>query len=113
MEKLFILREMKPGTTREAKPLEDEVMHICRNERTEQLPEAGNDGMRRIRITDDAYRAAMELGQRLRKNLHGYKPDVSLVASALILDGCRTEYSTEVKEVIGNFVIELFKSASE
>ncbi len=68
--------------------------------------------MRRIRIMADAYQAAMNLGQRLRKDLHGYKPDVSLVASALILDGCRESYSTQVKEAIGNFVIELFKPAS-
>jgi hypothetical protein len=54
----------------------------------------------------------MELGHRLRKALHGYKPDVSLVASALILEGCREIHATKAKEVIGDFVIKLFKPTS-
>ena len=61
---------------------------------------------------DDAYQVAMDLGQRPRKDRHGYKPNMSWVAFALILDGCRDVDSTQVKEVIGNFVIEPFKPAS-
>jgi hypothetical protein len=68
--------------------------------------------MRRIRITDEAYQAARALGQRLHRQLHGYKPDVLWVASALILEGCRDEYSTKAKEVIRNVVIKLFQPTS-
>lgn len=97
----------------QAKTLEEGTVYVCRNGKLEELPRTQDDGMRRIRITDDAYQAAMNLGHRLRKELHGYKPDVSLVASASILEGCREIHSTKVKEVIGNFVIKLFKSASQ
>ncbi len=111
MENLFGSIHLETGPTETEKLLEEGEVYLCRNGKLERLPKA-DDGLRRIRITDEAYQAAMELGQRLRKDLHGYKPDVSLVASALILDGCRDVDSTQVKEVIGNFVIELFKPAS-
>jgi hypothetical protein len=111
LENLFGSRVSETEPKEEAKPLEDGDVYICRKGKLERLPKT-DDGMRRIRITEDAYQAAMDLGQRLRKDLHGYKPDVSLVASALILDGCREAYSTQAKEVIGNFVIKLFQPAS-
>ena len=111
MEHVFGSKTLETGLTERNDTLEDGEVYLCRNGKLERLPKSDN-GLRRIWITDDAYQAAMGLGQRLRKDLHGYKPDVSLVASALILDGCRDVDSTQVKEVIGNFVIELFKPAS-
>ncbi len=111
LEPLFKSRESETELTAKENALEDGEVYVCRNGKLERLPKS-DDGMRRIRITDDAYQAALELGQRLRKDLHGYKPDVSLVASALILERCRETNSTQVKEVIGNFIIKLFKSAS-
>ena len=111
LEHLFKSRESETEMTAKDNAPEDGEVYVCRNGKLERLPKS-DDGMRRIRITDDAYQAALEIGQRLRKDRHGYKPDLSLVASALVLESCRETDSTRMKEVIGNFVIKLFKSTS-
>ena len=58
--------------------------------------------MRSIRITENAYQAAKRIAKGMR--VKGYKPDVSLVASALIVHGSRNEG----KEAVREFVCELF-----
>ena len=45
----------------QGKPLQDGGIYVCRHGKLEELPRAPDDGMRRIRITDDAYQAAMDL----------------------------------------------------
>ncbi|MGH9962950.1 MAG: hypothetical protein ACREBC_38520 [Pyrinomonadaceae bacterium] len=63
--------------------------------------------MRSIRITENAYQAAKRIAKGTRVN--GYKPDVSLVASALIVHGSRDK----AKEAVRNFVCELFAAESQ
>ncbi|MGI0025534.1 MAG: hypothetical protein ACREA4_10385 [Nitrososphaera sp.] len=58
--------------------------------------------VRSIRITENAYQAAKQIAKGMRVN--GYKPDVSLVASALMVHGSRDES----EEVVRKFVCELF-----
>ena len=112
MEKLFHRGQRQGESLEQEKTLEEDGIYVCRHGKLEKLPRTQDDGLRRIRITDDAYQAAMDLGHQLRKELHGYKPDVSLVASALILEGCRDMHATKAKEVIGGFVIKLFQPTS-
>jgi len=58
--------------------------------------------MRSIRITENAYQAAKRIAKGIRAN--GYKPDVSLVASALIVHGSRDDG----KEAVRKFIVEMF-----
>ncbi|MGH6634645.1 MAG: hypothetical protein ACRED0_00390 [Gammaproteobacteria bacterium] len=58
--------------------------------------------MRRIRITENAYQAAKRIGKGMR--VKGYRLEVSLVASALIVYGSRDND----KEAVTEFVCELF-----
>ncbi|MGH8604483.1 MAG: hypothetical protein ACREXR_17385 [Gammaproteobacteria bacterium] len=58
--------------------------------------------MRSIRITETAYQAAKRIAKGMRVN--GYKPDVSLVASALMIHGSRDE----CEDALRKFVCELF-----
>ncbi|MGH8612489.1 MAG: hypothetical protein ACREYF_10750 [Gammaproteobacteria bacterium] len=58
--------------------------------------------MRSIRITENAYQAAKRIAKGMRVN--GYKPDVSLVASALIVHGSRNE----CEEAVRKFICEVF-----
>ena len=58
--------------------------------------------MRSMRITESAYQAAKRIANSMRVN--GYKPDVSLVASALIVHGSRHEG----KEAVRKFIFEMF-----
>ncbi|MGI0015970.1 MAG: hypothetical protein ACREBU_21325 [Nitrososphaera sp.] len=63
--------------------------------------------MRSIRITENAYQAAKTIAKGMRVN--GYKPDVSLVASALMVHGSRDEG----KEAVRKFIFELFTVESQ
>lgn len=66
--------------------------------------------MRKVRITEEAFLAASEIGKVMRKDLNGYKPDVSLVMFALILSGGNER--EKAKEVVRQFVLTLFERAS-
>jgi hypothetical protein len=78
--------------------LEEGELYVLKNGNLEHIPRNDDDGMRRIRITEEAYQVAMEIGRTMRKELQGYKPDVSLVASALLL-------STTTNAVQGSQII--------
>ena len=61
---------------------------------------------RRIPITDDAYAAAQAICQAMRRELGGYKPDVSLIVSALTI--AAQEHIEETKEVIRAYTVRMF-----
>ena len=69
-----------------------------------------DEGMRRVRVTDPAYQAAMELGRRMRRQMKGYKPDVSLVMSALVLWAAQQDSAAET---VRRFVTDLFSAAAD
>lgn len=48
-------------------------LYICRQGKLEHIERDPSD-MRRVRITEEAYQVAMELGKQLRPALAGYKP---------------------------------------
>ena len=98
-----------PGKT-EVEALEEGELYVLRKGRLEHVPRNEDDGMRRIRITEQAYEAAMQIGRWMKADLGGYKPDVSLVVSALVLD--RGEKVERTKEVIRQFVVTMFEQRS-
>lgn len=69
-----------------------------------------DDSMRRVRITDNAYKAAAELQVTMRKHMTGYRPDMSVICSALIAYASQSDCATVV---VKDFVIKLFQSISE
>ncbi|MGH9960509.1 MAG: hypothetical protein ACREBC_25875, partial [Pyrinomonadaceae bacterium] len=71
--------------TREGE-LEEGELYAYRKGKLEKLPRI-EDGMRKVRITEKAYAMAMEVGQEIREELKGYRPDAALIVSALIEQG--------------------------
>lgn len=57
--------------------------------------------MRPVRITNDSYNAIVKLQRQMRSEMSGYKPDISLVASALLNHISNDEKAVEIvkKEV--------------
>lgn len=87
--------------------LEEGELYAVRKGKLEKLSR-NDDGMRKVRITEDAYKAGMEIGHAMKLELHGYKPDISIVVSALLVDG-----SVEIeraKGAIRKFTTRLFQS---
>lgn len=65
--------------------------------------------MRKVRITEEAYQAAAEIGQQMRKAMTDYRPNISLVTSALVLEAL--DRVDDPKEVISDFAIKMFEKA--
>lgn len=89
--------------------LEEGELYVLRKSKLEKIPKADEDGMRRVRVTEVAFQAASDIGKGMRKHLNGYKPDVSLVISALVLG---SESGLGKEEVVKQFVLTLFEGAS-
>lgn len=91
--------------------LEEGEMYVVRKGHLVHLErrEEDDEGMRRVRVTDTAYQAAVELGRRMRKRMRGYRPDVALVISALVM---RAAESADAEEVVRTFVQALFGTTS-
>ena len=82
--------------------LEEGNVFVYRNAGLERWSRSDQARMRSIRITESAYQEAKQIAKGMRVN--GYKPDVSLVASALMVHGSRNDG----KEAVRKFVCELF-----
>lgn len=87
--------------------LEEGELYTVRRNRLVHVPRRDDDGMRRVRITESAYEASQAVGYRMRKNLNGYKPDVSLVVSALVEAAARDAESCE--DAVRQMVLRMFE----
>ncbi|MGI0025607.1 MAG: hypothetical protein ACREA4_10755 [Nitrososphaera sp.] len=89
--------------------LEEGELYAYRKGKLEKLPRI-EDGMRKVRITETAYEMAMEVGQDMREELKGYRPDAALIVSALIEHG--NQGLEQKKDAVRRFVKELFGGKS-
>jgi hypothetical protein len=90
---------------------EDGELYRFKKGRFEHVHREEDEGMRRIRITEEAYRKALDIGKSLKRELGGYKPDVALVISALLIHGITDE--EQAKRHVRRFVLALFDKPAE
>ena len=55
-----------------------------------------DNGLRRIKIMEEAYDAAAAVAKRLRKQMRGYRPDPALVISAFVQYAARLEEAENI-----------------
>jgi hypothetical protein len=72
-----------------------------------QVPR-NDDELPRLRITEEALAGVRDLCRGMRKEMGGYRPDVTLVASALLLDAVSRP---EAPSLVRHFAIAKFQSA--
>lgn len=89
--------ELKPGSTLEEVSalmatlgtmvnLEEGELYTLRKGRLHHVvPREEENGLRRIKVMEEAYDAAQEAARRLRRQLRGYRPDPALVISACVM----------------------------
>lgn len=65
-----------------------------------------DDTMKRVKILEDAYQAAITVQRKMRKLLNGYRPDLHLICSALIEHGAK---QPQVEQAVKMFCTRLFK----
>lgn len=90
--------------------LEEGELYVFRKGHLEHIARDEEEGMRRVRITEEAYLSAMEVGKQMRSQLSGYKPDVSLVISAILVHAVRDR--TFAQRCVKDFVVKLFSQAA-
>jgi len=64
--------------------LEEGELYVMKKGVLEHLQRDPEDNLRKIRITDDGYKALVEIQRGMRKSLKGYKPDLTIVCSAIL-----------------------------
>jgi len=58
-----------------------------------------DNALRRVRIMEEAYDAAYALARSLRSTLRGYRPDPTLVISALVMHAVRLPEAPDIVQV--------------
>ena len=66
-----------------------------------------DDGLKKIRVTPEVFEAVRAVQKQMRSRLGGRKPDVSLVAEAMLMFAARTEgIEDEVKRYAASVYAE-------
>jgi hypothetical protein len=68
-----------------------------------------DDGTKKIRVADDVFRAVQQVQRRLRRQLGGRKPDLGLVAEALLWHAAKQE---GIEGVVREYAIGVFSGAA-
>lgn len=87
--------------------LEEGELYAVRKGKLEKLPRNDDGGMRKVRITEKAYEVAMEIANELKAELIGYRPDIALVVSGLIVNGNREKRNA--KDAVKSYATEMFR----
>lgn len=69
-----------------------------------------DDTMKRVKVLEDAYQAALTVQRGMRKLLNGYRPDLNLVCSALIQHGAS---QPQVEQAVKQFCTRLFEETGD
>jgi hypothetical protein len=97
----------KPVTSDLLTGLDEGELYVFKQGQLEHVKRDPDDTMRRVRITEEAYQRAMTIGKAMRQRLGGYKPEVSLIGSAVLLFG--TTNDEEVQQYVKQLVLTLFQ----
>jgi hypothetical protein len=64
-----------------------------------------DDGLKKIRVTSEAFEAVRSVQKQMRKLLGGRKPDVNLVAEAMLLHAAKAE---GIDEKVRQYAVKVF-----
>jgi hypothetical protein len=85
----------KKTATEEKKKYESDLieghLYVMQNGSLQEIERDPDDTLKKIRIFDDAVHEAVKIQRSVRKILGGYKPDLSMVCSALIIAKAKNE----------------------
>jgi len=85
------------ATLRSLVDLEDGELYTLRKGMLHRVSRNEDDnGLRRIKIMEEAYDVATQVAKRLRPRLRGYRPDPALVISAFVQYAARLEEAENI-----------------
>jgi hypothetical protein len=106
--------QQNSSTQKSRKPKNDSLLeghlYTVVNGNLQELPRDSEDTLRKIRLMDSAIESATGIQRELRKKMHGYKPDLTLICSALI--SAKTSEPDALTSVV-NYLTEITRSLEE
>ena len=87
--------EIKNSANDSNNNIEEGKLYVCQDGILKEILRDPEDTMKKVRILDEAIKAATDVQKRLRSVMGGYKPDLSLVCSALIIAKAKEEDSCQ------------------
>ncbi len=89
--------------------LEDGELYTLRKGMLHHIHRSEDDnGLRKIRVMEEALKVAREIAKRLRQKMRGYRPDPALVISACVM---HTASLKEVDEITITYLQRLFNDS--
>jgi len=91
--------------------LQDGELYTLRRGEFHHIAQRNDDnGLRRIKIMEEAYEAAQVMARRLRKSMRGYRPDPALVVSACVMHVASRE---DAGDIAMAYLQQLFYASNE
>lgn len=90
----------------EEEALEEGELYVFKKGALEHIQRDPDDNLRKVRITDDAFEKATVVQRSMRRLLNGYKPDITMVISALIETGASD--AEKAAEVVKGYAKKMF-----
>lgn len=86
--------------------LEEGALYVFKKGVLQEIEVDPDDTMRKIKITDSAFKGVVDVQKKMRSVMNGFKPDVSTVCSALIKEAST---SPHVVEVVKRFCLDMYE----
>jgi len=86
--------------------LEEGELYVYKKGVLEHVQRDPDDNLRKVRILDGAYEKAVMVQRSMRSKLNGYKPDITMVISALIETGASD--ASAAADVVKSYAKRIF-----
>jgi hypothetical protein len=67
--------------------------------------DTADDGLKKIRVAAEVFEGVREVQKRMRRVLSGRKPDIGIVAEAMLMHAARTE---GIEDVVKQYAASVF-----
>ena len=88
------------------KELEEGSLYVYKKGTLREVEADPDDLMKKVKITPDAFVDVTNLQRGMRKELQGYRPDISIICSALIANAAQSQ---EAPQIIRNYVLNMYQ----
>lgn len=90
--------------------LEEGTLYVYKKGVLQEVETDPDDLMKRIKVTPDAFAKVTDLQRGMRRNMQGYRPDISVICSGLLAYSAQME---EAQSVVRRYVLDMYESAAQ
>ena len=91
---------------------EGELYTLRKGQLHHVVPRDEENGLRRIKVMEEAYDAAQLIAKRLRRQMRGYRPDPALVVSACVMHALESLEPDVADDMVIAYLQRLFSRAA-